>query len=61
VYHARNKLAQAHQEMGACRVWEGVVWGHWGGRPVAEEELFSPQLEANIGGDNPRDWGQVVC
>jgi len=37
VYPAGNKLAQAHEGMGACCGWKGVVWGGWDGRPVGEE------------------------
>jgi len=61
VYPACNELAQTHEGMGARRGREGVVWGGRVVRPVVKEELFSPQLEASIGGDNPRDRGQVVC
>jgi len=61
VYPACNELAQAHEGMGARRGQKGVVWVGWGVRPVGEEVLFSPQLEASIGGDNPWDRGQVVC
>jgi len=60
LYPACNELAQAHEGMGARRGRKGVVWGGWGVRPVGKEVLFSPQLEAGIGGDNTRDWGQVV-
>ena len=58
---SRNKPAQAHEGMGARRGRVGVIWGGWGGGPVRKEELFSPELEAGIGWNNPRDWGQVVC
>jgi len=61
VYSARKKLAQTDEGMGGRRERTGIVRGGWGGRPVGEEELLSPQLEASIGGDNPQDWGQVVC
>jgi len=43
-----NKLTQAHKGIGARQGRIGVVWGGWGGRPVGEEELLSPQLEARV-------------
>ena len=61
VYPACNELAQAHDGIGAPRGRKGVVWGGWGVSPGGNEELFSSQLEASIGGDYPRHWGQVVC
>jgi len=60
VYPTCNQLAQTHEGMGARRGRKGVVWGGWGVRPVGKEVLSSPQLEARIGGDQPRDRGQVV-
>ena len=60
VYPACHELAQAHEGIGACRGRKGVVCGGWGIRQVGKKVLFSPWLEASIGGDNPRDWGQVV-
>ena len=61
VYPACNELAQAHEGMGARRGWKGVIRGGWDSRPLGKEVFLSSQLEAGIGGDNPRNWGQVVC
>jgi len=61
VYPACHELAQAHEGRVARRGRKGVVRGGWDVRPVGKEVLFGPQLEASIGVDNPRDWGQVVC
>jgi len=61
VYPACNELAQAHEGMGAHRGRNGVVGGGRGVRPVGKEKLFGPQLEVSVGGDDPRDWGEVVC
>jgi len=52
-----DEFAQALEGMGPRRGGIGVVRGGRGGRPVREEELLGPALEARIRWDHPRNRG----